>query len=181
MPVYLLTTLRRRGLMVRSDWRVTAALQVLSLSRYNVIIPDTSLWVKCFSFVWVFFFLFGLFSFLLGYFFFQVDEPTLVRNPFSYEHLSRRVYYSWRPITPDWHSSPLKMRSGDGRGVPWIDRLCETDLCWPLYPRGWIIALQWHHHWVERLLVWLMLSVCTGMSEPDTDLVCESVCARESM
>lgn len=118
MPVYLLTTLRRRGLMVRSDWRVTAALQLLSLSHYNVIIPDTSLWVKCFSFV-LGFFLFGLFSFLWGYFFFQVDESTSVRSPFSYEHLSRRVYYSWRPITPDWRSSPLKMRSGDGWGWWW--------------------------------------------------------------
>lgn len=41
-----------------------------------------------------------------------------------------------------------------------MDRQCETDLGWPLYPRGWIIAVRWHHCVVERLLVWLMYSVC---------------------
>lgn len=72
----------------------------LSLSHYDIIILDTSLRVECFSFVFVFF----------VFFVFQADGSILVRNPFSYEHLSQCVHYSWRPITPDWHSSPLKMR-----------------------------------------------------------------------
>lgn len=58
-------------------------------------------------------------------FFFQVDGSILVRNPFSYEHLSQCVHYSWRPITPDRRS-----------WVPRIERQRETGLCWPLSPLG---------------------------------------------
>lgn len=45
------------------------------------------------------------------------------------------------------------------QGTLSMDRPCEIDLCWPLYPRGWIIAVQWHHPVVQRLLVWLIYSV----------------------
>lgn len=93
----------------------------------------------------------------------RVDGSILVRNPFSYELLSQCVHYSWRPITPDWLSCLLKKtetRGGRGGWTPCMDGECETDLCWPLYPRGWIIAVWWHHCVVERLLVWLMYSVC---------------------
>lgn len=66
-------------------------------------------------------------------FFFQVDGSILVRNPFSHEHLSQSVHYSWRPITPDWLSCPLKNREthwvgGRGSGPPVWDRPLLTTV-----------------------------------------------------
>lgn len=75
----------------RSDWRVTPTLHPSSLWQYSLIISDPphsgeslASWVLlCLSLSPVFFF----------------DWSILARNPFSYDHMSQCLHYSWRAIS----------------------------------------------------------------------------------
>lgn len=75
----------------RSDWRVTPTLHPSSLWQYSLIISDPphsgeslASWVLlCLS--------------LSPFFFF--DWSILARNPFSYDHMSQCLHYSWRAIS----------------------------------------------------------------------------------
>lgn len=96
------------GPMFRLEGHISPSTPLTSLSQYSIIILDPSLWRE----------LSRLSDALFFFFFFQVDGSILVRNPFSYEHLSQCVHYSWRPITPDRLSWPLKKKAaveGGGR------------------------------------------------------------------
>lgn len=101
----------------------------LSLLQYSIIIPKPSLWRE-------------LSRLSAARFLFQVDGSILVRNPFSYEHLSQCVHYSWRPIAPDRLSCPRKKKRDGGGEATCMDHQSETDPHWPLGPMGvdcWIL------------------------------------------
>lgn len=144
----------------------------LSLLQYSIIIPKPSLWRE-------------LSRLSAARFLFQVDGSILVRNPFSYEHLSQCVHYSWRPIAPDRLSCPRKKKrdGGGGRRHVWTTRVRQTLTDhWIL--REWIVeyccAVTSLCGWKAFSLInvqRLFACVCTGMCEADTDLVCwECVC-----
>lgn len=74
----------------RSDWRVTPTLHPSSLWQYSLIISDPPHSGESLA-SWV------LLCLSLSLFFF--DWSILARNPFSYDHMSQCVHYSWRAIS----------------------------------------------------------------------------------
>lgn len=76
----------------RSDWRVTPTLHPSSLWQYSLIISDPPHSGESLA-SWV------LLCLSLSPIFFFFDWSILARNPFSYDHMSQCVHYSWRAIS----------------------------------------------------------------------------------
>lgn len=139
--LYLPTTLIQRGLMVRSDRR----LSLLLLSSHSCII----VWLP------------PSHSFIL-FFLSQTGQ-------YGQESIFIRALESVCIIHGDSSTATgTALQHRRTRRVACMGCQGETDLCWPPYPRGWIIDAQWHHGVVERLLGWLMFCVCVCVFEPDT-------------
>lgn len=76
----------------RSDWRVTPTLHPSSLWQYSLIISDPPHSGESLA-SWV------LLCLLRSLFSFFFNWSILARNPFSYDHMSQCVHYSWRAIS----------------------------------------------------------------------------------
>lgn len=138
----------------RSDWRVTPTLHPSSLWQYSLIISDPPHSGESLA-SWV------LLCLSLSLFFF-FDWSILARNPFSYDHMSQCVHYSWRAISAGRLHHPVWKEKTKREARNPFSECCSVVWCYMrlnLFKYG---------------LVCLMMSLCASPLPPLFPSVCSS-------